>query len=135
MVKILSVDYGLKRVGIAVSDELGLVATPLVVLNNDKNLLFKIGRIIKEKKITKVIVGIPNWDSKSYVVDKIKEFVVELKKNVGIEVEFVNEYYSTCCAVEKIHQIGKNFKSVKDKLDSYAACEILQSYLEKLKQE
>jgi putative Holliday junction resolvase len=131
MVKILAVDYGKKRLGIAVSDELELVATPLGVINNDKNLYDTILSLITKNNIKKVLVGLPQWESKSYIVDEIKTFVKNLEKKTDIEIELVNEYYSTKSAIEKLSSLGKKIKKVKYKLDTYAACEILQDYLNK----
>jgi len=129
MVKILAVDYGKKRVGVAVSDELGLVATPVGVIKNDDKLYDGIISLIKEKKVDKILVGLPQWESKSYIVDKIKIFVKELKKKVDIKIDFVNEYYSTKSAIKKLNEIGQKVKNKKSKLDAYSACEILQDYL------
>lgn len=131
MVKILAVDYGKKRLGIAVSDELELVATPLGVINNDKNLYDTILSLITKNNIKKVLVGLPQWESKSYIVDEIKTFVKNLEKKTDVEIELVNEYYSTKSAIEKLSSLGKKVKKVKHKLDTYAACEILQHYLNK----
>lgn len=134
--KILAVDYGMNNVGLAVSDEIGIVATPLCVLKNDSSLLAKIEEIVKSRKVAKIVVGLPEWESYSYVVDEIKIFVSKLRERVvNIEIEFVNEYYSTKSAQKKLAEIGKRSKSVRNKLDAYSACEILQTYLERKRYE
>ena len=129
MVKILAVDYGEKRIGLAVSDELGLVATPVGVLKNDKNLYNNLLNLIKEKRVDKILVGLPQWDSRTYIVQEIKTFVKHLEKKVEISIDFVNEYYSTKSVIKKLNELGKKLKKKKSKLDAYSACEILQDYL------
>jgi len=129
MVKILAVDYGEKRIGLAVSDELGLVATPVGVLKNDKNLYNNLLNLIKEKRVDKILVGLPQWDSRTYIVQEIKTFVKRLEKKVEISIDFVNEYYSTKSVIKKLNELGEKLKKKKSKLDTYSACEILQDYL------
>ncbi|MFN3550281.1 MAG: Holliday junction resolvase RuvX [Endomicrobiia bacterium] len=130
MKKILAIDYGEKKIGLAISDELGLCANPYGVIRNTKDVFKKIKEISENNKIKKILVGIPYWDKPSKIVDKIKEFVENLKKEINIEIELFNEFYSTKIAEEKICSIGKKYKKVKNKIDSYAACVILQEYLE-----
>ncbi len=130
MKKILAIDYGERKIGLAISDELGLCANPYTVIRNKKDVIKRIKDIVENNKIKKVLVGIPYWDKPSRIVNKIKYFVENLKREINIEIELFNEFYSTKIAEEKVRSIGKKYKKVKDKIDSYAACVILQEYLE-----
>jgi putative Holliday junction resolvase len=132
---ILSIDYGEKRIGLAVSDELHLLAHPLKTIKNDKTVFEQIFKIVKEYNIEKIIVGYPVWDKPTEIVKKIEEFVNNLKEIVKVDIEFVNEMYSTKTACEKLASIGKKYKKYKEKLDSFAAAIILQDYLDSKQQE
>jgi putative Holliday junction resolvase len=132
---ILSIDYGEKRIGLAVSDELHLLAHPLKTIKNDKTVFEQIFKIVKEYNIEKIIVGYPVWDKPTEIVKKIEEFVNNLKEIVKVDIEFVNEMYSTKTACEKLASIGKKYKKYKEKLDSFAAAIILKYYLDSKQKE
>jgi putative Holliday junction resolvase len=131
---ILSIDYGEKRIGLAISDELHLLAHPLKTIKNDKTVFEQIFKIVKEYNIEKIIVGYPVWDKPTEIVKKIEEFVKNLKEIVKVDIEFVNEMYSTKTVCEKLSSIGKKYKKYKEKLDSFAAAIILQDYLDSKQQ-
>lgn len=127
---IMSIDYGKKRIGIAISDELRIIAAPLEVINNTLGVEKKISEIAKKHNVEKIIIGLPFWDKPSEIIEEIKVFAENLKKNLDIEIEFVNEFYSTKIAQEKLHSLNKKLKKYKNKIDSFAACVILQEYLD-----
>jgi putative holliday junction resolvase len=121
----LGIDYGSKRVGIALSDEKGEFAIPFIVLKNSKTLVDEILDIAEENRVEKIILG----ESKNYKGEpnSIHEKSLELKKTLegeGWIVEFEPEFM-TSAHVEKLQ--GKT-----DTLDSSAAALILQSYLDRV---
>ena len=121
--KYLGIDFGLKRVGLAVSDETNSFAFPLSVLENADDLVSKIVSIYKEKDIDYVIVG----ESKDFsmkeneIMGEIKIFIKNLEKE-GLKVEMHPEFMTSA---EAEHLQGKN-----DMLDASAAAIILKSYLD-----
>ena len=125
--KYLGIDFGSKRIGLAVSDELGNLAFPYRVLPNGADLIEKIMEIIRKENIESVVVG----ESKDFKgeankimveIDKFKkEFESKSKLTVIFEPEFL-----TSVQAEKIQ--GKN-----EMQDASAAAIILQSYLDRLK--
>jgi putative Holliday junction resolvase len=126
MNKSLGIDYGIKRVGVATSDESGILAFPKIVLPNDKFLLGSIKKIIEEEEINTVVLG-ESLDYKNKpnpIMEKILIFKKELEKRFDIVVHLEPEFLSSVQA-EVIQ--GKN-----KKLDASAAAIILQSYLDKL---
>lgn len=127
----MSIDYGSKRIGIAFSDELHLLAYPFCTIKNDKHALSTIAKLVKSKNVDKIVVGIPKWDKPTPVIEEIQQFVEKLKTVVDVKIEFVNEFYSSKIAIERLLSAGKKLKKFKPKLDSYAACVILQDYLDK----
>ncbi len=122
--KILGIDFGEKRIGIAVSDESGSMAFPVSVIANTSHLAEKIEKIAKEKGAKEIVVG----ESRDYkgeankTLKKAQELADTLKKK-GFVVIFEPEFMTSVQA-ERLQ--GKN-----DMIDASAAALILQSYLDK----
>ncbi len=125
--KYLGIDFGLKRVGIALSDDGGTMAFPKYVLNNDKNLMINIKKICDDEKVEKIIIG----DSKDSnmkdnpVMKEIRRFTDVIFKEIKLPTEFQLEFMTSQQAV---HLQGEN-----DMIDASAAAIILQSFLDRLK--
>lgn len=123
--KYLGIDYGEKRVGIAVSDEDGSMAFPLDVLSNDKRLTTRIREICKREKAEAIVIG----ESKDLagkdnaIMPGARSLVSALKKEVGLPVSWESELF-TSAEAERIQ--GKH-----GMLDASAAAIILKSYLDK----
>lgn len=123
--KYLGIDYGEKRVGIAVSDEDGIMAFPLDVLSNDKRLVTRIREICKREKAEAIVIG----ESKDLagkdnaIMPGARSLVSALKKEVGLPVSWESELF-TSAEAERIQ--GKH-----GMLDASAAAIILKSYLDK----
>ena len=121
----LGIDYGSKRVGLAISDEAGEFAFAHSVLQNNVELLPEIKKIIAEKDVEVVVLG----ESKNYkgeenvIMKAIKEFKVELEKVTGLPV-YLEPEFMTSAEAERIQ--GKNKMH-----DASAAALILKSYLDK----
>lgn len=121
--KLLAIDYGEKRVGVASTDESGEFAIPRMVIQNSENLIKEVLNLISEWKIEKVILGeSKNYDgSKNIISDEIERFKTDLE-NKGVEVIFHPELLTTMEA-ERIQ--GKN-----EFRDASAAALILKSYID-----
>lgn len=121
--KFLGIDYGDKRVGVAIAEE-GSIALPYKVLqnNNPKDLLGQLKDIIDIESVSLLVVGLPNslsgQENERFRITR--DFVDFLKSNLDIKVETVDEQYSS-----KIYQ---RQGVVKD-IDKYAATEILDTFL------
>ncbi|OHA06944.1 MAG: hypothetical protein A2934_01495 [Candidatus Sungbacteria bacterium RIFCSPLOWO2_01_FULL_47_10] len=127
----LGLDYGHKRIGVAFSDEEGRIAFPLAELPEEFEVFSReIRKIIKEKQIEKIIVGvpIPFGGKDSLQTRAVRAFGEKLKEAIHVPVEFENEVLTTKLA----ERYGT---SDKKKIDSAAAAIILQSYLDKIKSE
>jgi putative Holliday junction resolvase len=120
----LGIDFGLKHVGIAVSDETNSFAFPLVVLNNSNNLIEKLFEICKQNNITEIVVGESrNFDQKeNKIMEEIIPFVKNLKDYLDLPVHMHPEFL-TSEEAERLQ--GKN-----DMNDASAAALILKSYLD-----
>ena len=123
----LGIDYGEKRVGIAVSDVDGKVSFPKIVLENNANLIKKISKICSENKTEAIVIG----ESKDYKggENKINPKIISFKKCLSTVVKlpiFLEPEFMTSMQVEKT--FGKT-----DMLDASAASIILQTFLDKEK--
>ena len=129
--RILGLDIGDKRIGIAVSDELEIISTPLEVIENDDKVAEKIREIINKYKITKIVVGIPYTlkGSAGHQAGKTIDFVDSTIKNMNVEVDYIDERYTTKIPA-KIFK--KYFK--KKLIDRFSASIILEDYLKRKKE-
>ena len=123
--KFLGIDYGDKRIGIAVSDETGSFAFPRAVLQNTGKIFDEIKKICAEEEIEKIIVGVPISFSggQSAQAGKVLEFAEHLKQYTNIPIEKENEIFST--------KVALDMGASKEKIDQSAAAIILQSYLDR----
>ena len=123
--KFLGIDYGDKRVGIAVSDEGGVFAFPRAVLQNTGKIFDEIKKICAEEEIEKIIVGVPISFSggQSAQAEKVFAFVESLKSYIAMPIEKENEIFSTKSALD----MGTG----KETIDQSAAAIILQGYLDR----
>ncbi|MCS7092380.1 MAG: Holliday junction resolvase RuvX [Patescibacteria group bacterium] len=124
--KFIGVDYGLKKIGIAVSD--GLIAEPHLVINvkNENDALDKLTRFIKLHDVSEVIIGI----SEGEMAYKTKKFVQRLKSVVDSKIVFQDETLSTKRAQKLSIEIGKRRIKRRKMEDAYAAAVLLQDYLD-----
>ena len=124
--KIISFDYGLKKIGVAVS--MGSLAEPLVVIRgeNEKQMLEKALDIVESERPDKIIVGLPEGS----VAHFAKTFGDELSLVSKIPVEFVDETLSTFDAKQLSIAAGMRRKKRHDLEDAFSAAVILQRYLD-----
>ncbi len=130
----MAIDFGERRIGIAISDSDQLFAFPLLTIDVKKSPAFldKIVKIVNEQEVGKIIVGIPlTVDGKETNKSKqIKKFADKLSKYINIPIEFQDESLTTLHASEVLHLQKKSLKKNKSKLDKIAAALILRNYLE-----
>ena len=127
MSRYLGIDYGTKRVGLALSDESRRFAMPYRVLEGREVVIKKeIERICKKENVTHIVVGLPAGlaGQETQMTRKAKMFAGSLK-SLGLPVELENEFFSSGEA--------KRGPTKKQKIDAAAAALILQSYLERWK--
>ena len=132
--RLMGLDYGEKRVGVALSDPLLTFAYPFTTLQNDPELLANLSKIIIEKKIKKIILGLPSerFKSSNKLAEKVKKLKEEIESNNKIEVVLWDEEYSSLIAKEKIvESVSKKSKRKnKELLDQHSAAIILQEFLD-----
>jgi putative Holliday junction resolvase len=136
MSRILGVDHGDRRIGLAISDPIPLIASPLKTLtvDNTEQAILEIENVIKEEEIQVVVIGLPlgmnGQDTQQ--TDHVKKFAEKLQQILNIPVFLEDERLSSVTARKAIiHQklsVGRN----KALVDQTAASIILQQYLDKL---
>lgn len=122
----LGIDYGAKRVGLALSDEEGRIAIPFKTLENSKNLVAVIKKIVIKEDVGKVVLGLPipfsGGESKQTL--ETKKFAELAKKEIELPIEFENEVLTT--------KLAQKSGIPREHLDKASATIILQSYLDKM---
>ncbi len=111
MSRILSIDYGSKRTGLAVTDPLQIIATGLTTVETPKLIPFLKDYFLKEQ-VEMIIIGMPsNWDdTDTHATPLVKKFILELKKNFpGIAIKEVDERYTSKLASQAMVHMGMNF--------------------------
>lgn len=135
MKKYIALDVGDVRIGVAKSDILGIVASPLETIDRRKvKALKRIAELCKENETTSIVVGIPKSldGSEKRQAEKVREFIVKLKKEIpNLEIIEVDERFSTVMADNILNDLSKKGALEKRKLvDKMAAAIILQTFLD-----
>ncbi|MFC2083830.1 Holliday junction resolvase RuvX [Bacteroidota bacterium] len=131
--RILCIDYGEKRIGIAVSDPLRLFAIPVTTIKNDKNLWKNLIQLLDDYNVKKIVLGYPLSENgqKSNSTLMVEKFKGELEKRVKTEIVLFDERYSSLIAKDIIIKIVSSKKKRRNKelLDKASAAVILEDYL------
>jgi putative Holliday junction resolvase len=128
----IAFDYGDVRIGVAICDPDGLLATPLDVLQSkDPNLLVKINDLVQEYEPVKFYIGDPKQLSgaDSVASEKAINFAEKLSGKFDIEISMIDERLSTVSASRQLRDAGVDAKSAKTLIDSAAAVAILEQGL------
>jgi putative Holliday junction resolvase len=132
--RILALDHGSKRIGVAVSDETKTIAQPLEFIPAEPfaNFLARLKKILAEKEIELVLVGLPRNMDGSYgpAAQKVQTFVAELKNAISVPIKFWDERLTSSQANKILIQGGVRRDKRKEKVDKMAAAILLQSYLD-----
>ncbi|HVT87132.1 MAG TPA: Holliday junction resolvase RuvX [Chitinophagaceae bacterium] len=136
MGRILSIDYGLKRTGIAVTDPLKIIATGLTTVDT-KELLSFLKNYFAKEEVELILIGEPKNlnDTDTHATPLVEKFVKELQKNFpAIPVKKVDERFTSKMASRAMLDMGLKKKQRQDKrlLDEIAATILLQEYLQSL---
>lgn len=132
-VRILCLDLGRRRVGMAITDELGLTAQPLspIEINGMPELLEKLAPVIDGNRVSSIVLGRPvrlNGED-THMTGFAEKARVLIESRFGIIVEMWDERYTSKIAQQAIHSAGEKLKKKKQALDSISASIILSDYL------
>ena len=131
--RVLAIDYGERRIGLALSDPEGIIATPLPPVPNDKRSIEKIKELVENKNVEYVILGNPlRLSGKEEIQsNKVREFSKVLKEAISCPLELVDERLTTVSASKILHNMGYSPSKSRDKIDSLAAAILLEGFLER----
>jgi putative Holliday junction resolvase len=133
--RILALDVGDRRIGVAVSDPTGLIARPLAIIarKGTPSDTQTIAKLIREQTVEKVVIGLPlSLDGHMGLqAEKVQQFSAQLASITGVSLELYDERFSTITAREHRLESGVGKKKRRAPDDDAAAAVILQSYLDK----
>jgi putative Holliday junction resolvase len=121
---ILGIDFGTKKLGLALIETESEVASPLPIVKNDLYLFDKLLAIIKSYRITKIVLGLPSYENTQ---KKVLAFSEQLKQKVSVQIFFENEDNTSISIKSEL-----STKKQKSQLDSFSAVAILQQALKKV---
>ena len=134
--RILALDHGTKRIGVAVSDELQMIAQPLEFIPAEPfaKFLARLKEILRDKQVELILIGMPRNMDGSYgpAALKVQEFVAALHDAVTVPIQTWDERLTSAQAQRFLIQGGVRRKERKEKVDKTAAAILLQSYLDSL---
>lgn len=131
MTRFLGVDYGTKRVGLAISDALGITARPLDVVPR-QDAISRISSLVDEYGVGVVVVGLPRGLSghSGESAEGAGSLAEEISQATGVRVELVDERFTSRIAEEALLESGMKRRARRETVDKVAAAIILQSYLD-----
>jgi len=134
MNRVLGIDHGEARIGLAVSDELGMLAHPLetIHLKERPDPLARIAAICERDQIACIILGLPRNMNGTYgpAAEKVRAFAEKLRAVVACEVKLWDERLTSVAAQRSLHEAGRTIKNSREIIDQVAAQMILQSWLD-----
>ena len=137
MPRVLAVDWGERRVGLAVSDPTGLLATglPTLQVKGREEAVRDVTRVAREQEADRIVVGLPLLLSgrRGEAADRAEAFAEALRKSAGLPVETLDERLTTALSARRLHETGMRGARARARLDQGAAVALLETYLERLR--
>lgn len=132
--RILSLDHGTKRIGVAISDELKLIAQPLEFVPAEPfpAFLARLKALLVEKEVELVLVGMPRNMNGTYgpAAAKVEEFITQLRETVDVPIKTWDERLTSAQANRYLIEGNVRREKRKEKVDQMAAAILLQSFLD-----
>ena len=136
MKRILGIDYGTARIGLALSDELQMLAHPAetITVAKTRDPAARIAEIVREKNVERIIVGLPRHmnGTAGASAEEAQALAEKLRGLVSCEVRTWDERLSTVAAQRALREAGKSTRQTRGYIDQVAAQMLLQSYLDSL---
>ena len=134
MKRALGIDHGEARIGVAIADELGMLAHPLetIAVKEVADPVARIAAIVVRDKIGIIILGMPRNMDGTYgpAAEKVRAFAEKLRAACGVEVKMWDERLTSVAAQRALHEAGRNVKDSRKVIDQVAAQMILQGWLD-----
>ena len=134
MKRTLGIDHGDARIGLAISDELGMLAHPLETIRVQEipDPVAHIAAVVTRHKIGNIILGLPRNMDGTYgpAAEKVRAFAEKLRAACACEVKLWDERLTSVAAQRSLHEAGRNVKNSREVIDQVAAQLILQGWLD-----
>lgn len=134
MARILGIDYGSKRVGLAITDAGQIIASPFktVTSHNLELQISELSRIVEEEDVCQIVIGLPIGLKGNYTTQtkKTEQFADVIRKKIGLPVTFYDERLTSVQAKRILISEGKKPSREKDLVDKTAAAIMLQAFLD-----
>ena len=135
MSRTLGIDFGTRRIGLALSDPTGTLASPLPFLENTglKQVISKLKEIVACQGIETIVIGLPRNMDGTYgpSAQKVQAFVAQIRHGISAKIITQDERLTTSQASRDLAQMGLNQKELRQKVDSSSATLILQQFLDR----
>ncbi|MBL7047024.1 MAG: Holliday junction resolvase RuvX [Candidatus Marinimicrobia bacterium] len=136
MGRLLGIDFGLKRVGVAISDPTNVLAFPLTTVDweDDDYLMLQIDNLVKEYEVETIVVGYP-IGMKGQITKQTKlvdDFIGRLAEHIQIPVKKIDERLSSVEAKRTLQDVGIEVSKNRGEVDKIASAIFLQTYLDKM---
>ena len=133
MNRILGLDFGRARIGVAISDELQMLAHPLETIPANEEPASRVAEIVREKQVDHVVAGIPRQMNGQIgtAATEVLEFVEKLRAILPCPVVTWDERLTTVAAHRALREAGKKTRDTRGYVDQVAAQMILQTYLDR----
>jgi putative holliday junction resolvase len=133
--RLLGIDYGTVRIGLALSDPTRTLASPLPFLENNspQQVTQALSALIQTHQISALIIGLPRNMDGTYgpSAQKVSDFISLIKGTISLPITPIDERLTTAQASKQLAGIGLNQRQLRKKVDSSSACLILQQYLDR----
>jgi putative Holliday junction resolvase len=135
LARFMGIDYGVKRVGLAISDPLGMIAGPVGFIQRREGKRPPVAKVIeraKELEARGFVIGLPldGEGNESEWTAEVRAFGAELGKRTGMEIIFIDERFSTATALRAIREMEESTRGRKGDVDSLSATVLLQNALD-----
>ncbi len=131
--KILALDFGEQKIGIALGNTKIGIAAARDFLENNSKILETLAELIEQENIEKILIGLPlGLSGKTQQTERTHNFAKELETKISVSIELVDERFTSRIAEANLRAAGKNSRKQKNLIDSESARIILQEYFDKI---
>jgi putative Holliday junction resolvase len=135
-VRILAVDWGERRIGLAVSDPTGLIASPLptLVVRGSEDAITRVAAVAVEREAERIVVGLPLRMSgeRGAAAEAAEAFAAALGERSGLPIELYDERLTSALSARRLHETGVRTGHHRERVDAGAAVALLESFLVRL---
>lgn len=135
MSRCLGIDFGTRRIGLALSDPTGTLATPLTFVENTrpKEVVAKLQELVQAHGVKTIVIGLPRNMDGSYgpSAQKVRDFITQIQPHLPAQIIPQDERLTTAQASKDLSQMGLSQKDLRMKIDSSSAALILQQFLDR----